>query len=366
MSDHTRPLVSVVVPFYNTAEFLEECVVSVLDQEYQELELILSDNRSDDGSSRIARRLAESDSRARYVRHDEFLAQVPNYNRALAEISPRSRYTKIVQADDWIYPECLRRMVEVAERHPEVGLVSSLCLKGSRVKNSGLPPDREVFGGREVCRRQLLEGAFYLGSPTSVLYRSEIVRRRRPFFTPGRLHEDTEAGYEILREWDLGFVHQVLSYLRVREGSIQATRAELDPHLLDKLVVIHRYGSDFLTVGELEATRAKYSGRYYGFLGKALLRRRKREFWEYHRRGLATIGERIRWSRVVLGSLRAVAAAVLNPLDTLSRLGRRLVASSREPAPEEPRAAGEVFERRMARSQVGPGATEPRMDETSG
>ena len=85
-----RPLVSVVTPFYNTAAFLPECIESVLAQTYDNWEYILLDNCSTDGSTEIARKYAADEPRIRYVRNDELLPQVPNYNAALALISSES------------------------------------------------------------------------------------------------------------------------------------------------------------------------------------------------------------------------------------------------------------------------------------
>ena len=57
----TRPLVSVVTPFYNTASYLAQCIESVLKQSYSEFEYILMDNCSTDGSSEIAETYARRD-----------------------------------------------------------------------------------------------------------------------------------------------------------------------------------------------------------------------------------------------------------------------------------------------------------------
>src|SRR5713226_1044787 len=96
----TRPLVSVVTPFYNTAPYLAECIESVLAQSYSQFEYILMDNCSTDGSSEIAATYASREPRIRLIRCSQFVPQLPNYNRALAEISDDSIYCKIVQADD--------------------------------------------------------------------------------------------------------------------------------------------------------------------------------------------------------------------------------------------------------------------------
>src|ERR1700739_3466819 len=105
-----QPLVSVVTPFFNTAPYLAECIESVLAQSYTHFEYILLDNCSTDGSSEIAASYA-SDPRIHLIRCTEFVSQLPNYNRALKKISNSSVYCKIVQADDWIFPECLQLMV---------------------------------------------------------------------------------------------------------------------------------------------------------------------------------------------------------------------------------------------------------------
>ena len=172
-SDDHEPLVSVVTPFYNTASYLSECIEAVLAQTWQNFEYILLNNCSADGSGEIAKKYEARDSRIRVIEATEHLPQVPNFNRALREISPDSRYCKIALADDWLLPECLECMVEIAEAHEDVGIISSLRSVGVEVDGAGLAVGRSVYPGREVCRLQLLQGRFVLGSPNTVMYRSE-------------------------------------------------------------------------------------------------------------------------------------------------------------------------------------------------
>src|SRR5439155_16830470 len=212
MHMNTAPLVSVVTPFYNTEAYLAECIESVLAQTYQNWEYILVNNCSTDRSSEIAQEYVEKDQRLRLIHNEKFLTQVQNYNHALRQISPESKYCKIVQADDLIFPECVARMVAVAEANLSIGIVSAYYLTERRVENVGLPYTSQFVRGRDVCRMQLLDNYFFFGSPTSILLRAEIVRSREPFYSENRLHEDTEACYEILQTWDFGFVHQALTF----------------------------------------------------------------------------------------------------------------------------------------------------------
>ena len=86
------PLVSVVTPFYNTRDFLAECIESVLRQTYSNFEYILVDNCSTDGSSDIAKQYAARfPDKIRLLHTESFLSQVQNYNFALSCISPEQQ-----------------------------------------------------------------------------------------------------------------------------------------------------------------------------------------------------------------------------------------------------------------------------------
>lgn len=291
MSD--TPLVSVVTPFYNTAPYLAECIESVLAQAYAPFEYLLVNNKSTDGSRDIAQRYAERDPRIRLIDNVDFVGQVENYNGALLHVDPRAKYVKIVQADDAMFPDGLRLMVEVAERDARIGLVASIYLEGQDPAGGGIPHDVHHLPGREVCRRMLLEKFSPLGSPTTVLYRADIVRARKPFYTLGRLHEDTEVGWEILLEHDFGYVHQICTFMRTDNVSITSGYRDYNPNELDYLILLERYGRQVLDYEEFEPRYETAWKNYLGFLGVCLLRGREPKFWQHHERGLATIGRRL-------------------------------------------------------------------------
>ena len=123
------PLVSIVTPVYNNEEYLAECIESVLAQTYQNWDYIIVNNCSTDKSGEIARRYAAKNPRIRVHDNQQFLRAVPNHNLALRQISPESKYCKIVFADDWIFPHCIEEMVAVAEEHSSVGIVGAYGLQ---------------------------------------------------------------------------------------------------------------------------------------------------------------------------------------------------------------------------------------------
>lgn len=320
MTVTARPLVSVITPVHNTESYLQECIESVLAQDYENWEYILVNNVSTDKSRDIALSYVERDSRIRLHDTDEYLEQVPNYNEALRLISPRSKYCKIVQADDWIFPQCLSKMVDVAETNSNVGIVSSYYLKGSNVGAIGLKYPSTSISGREVCRMHLLGPGFYFGSPTALLIRSDIVRGRDPFYSETSLHEDTEACYEILRTWDFGFIHQILSYLRTDNESISSRVASFNPHILSKLIVVKKYGPEFLTKDEYRHRWRKIERSYLQCIGEATFRFCDEAFWKYHFTGLQTINYTLNMRKRIWGIVLALLGFVLNLQDSLYRV----------------------------------------------
>src|SRR5678815_4772519 len=125
MDSREQPRVSVVTPVFNGEHHLSECIESVLRQTYQNWDYTIVDNCSTDRSLEVAERYAAADSRIRVHNNREFVGAIQNHNISLRQISPDSKYCKVVFADDWLFPECLARMVEVAETHPTVGIVGA-------------------------------------------------------------------------------------------------------------------------------------------------------------------------------------------------------------------------------------------------
>lgn len=288
------PSVTIVTPFYNTREYLAECIESVLRQTHQNWEYILVDNCSNDGSSEIAEDFASRfPSKIRLIRTESFLSQVANYNFALSCISPASKYCKIVQADDWIYPECLERMVALAESDDSIGIVSSYRLKGNRVLGEALPYTKTVISGADICRLQLSNIVFVFGTPTTVLYRAEIVRNHSPFYDEGTFFDDADACYRTLQSWNFGFVHQVLSFSRVDDDSIRGRVSDFKPDALDWFLQLHKFGPIYLERDELDRVLHKVKSDYYSVLARRRLLERSGSFWRFHASGLASGGLRL-------------------------------------------------------------------------
>jgi glycosyltransferase involved in cell wall biosynthesis len=319
------PLVSIVTPFYNTRDFLAECIESVLRQTYSNFEYILVDNCSTDGSSDIAKQYADRfPAIIRLVRTESFLSQVRNYNYALSCISPNSKYCKMVQADDWIFPDCVRSLVEVAEAHPKVGIVAAYELEGSWISLDGLPYPSAEVSGREVCRLFFTKNVSLFGSPTSLLMRSELVRSRNPFYDERHApFEDAHVCFDALRTWNFGFVHQVLTYSRRDNESILLRIRPYQFQLFSRLAKIIAHGRNYLSDDEYRYLLKDAEHTYFYFLGNAALQGRDPKFWEFHRERLASINYSLNFGFMAKWILLVLLDHVGNPKRTWEYLWPR-------------------------------------------
>jgi glycosyltransferase involved in cell wall biosynthesis len=302
-----HPLVSVVTPVRNGEVYLRECIESVLAQTYGAWEYVIVDNCSSDRSREIACSYADRDKRIRIHSNQTDLGLLENWNHALRQISPESKYCKVLHADDLLLPACLELMVEAGEANPSVGIIGAYRIDEDYVNLDAMPYKTTFISGREICRRRLLGGRDMFGSPSSLMIRADLVRSRSAFYNEKNLHADSEVCFDLLRTVDFGFVHQVLTYTRRHNESVASRSRRLNTQKASHLLHLVRYGRDFLSPDEYAQQYKKACKTYYRILGEELLsmvvdtnvRRRRKEFWEYHSKALADMGQSLDKSRLV-------------------------------------------------------------------
>jgi glycosyltransferase involved in cell wall biosynthesis len=123
MSSESLPQISVIMPVYNSQEYLHEAVTSILAQTFTDFELIAVDDGSTDGSGTILESFRQSDARVIVQRHSQNrgVAAARNTGLALA----RGKYIACMDADDISLPERFEKQVAFLEMHPDLGILGS-------------------------------------------------------------------------------------------------------------------------------------------------------------------------------------------------------------------------------------------------
>lgn len=303
------PLVSVVTAVYNGERYLRECAESVLAQTYDNWDYTIVDNASQDATPEIAREFAARDSRIRHLRFDEFVDIAENHNRAFNAISPRSEFCKVVQADDWLYPECLSRMVAAAEISGTVGIVSAYQLWDRRVHLHGLPYTTTLAPGREILRGTLLGKFNVTGGPTATMLRSAFVRERQPFFEHDLMHHDSEVMLWMHTRSDLAFVHQILTFARQQPEARTRWASRVNSAGPEEIIFLLRYGKLVLDDQEYRRRLRTLLNRYIRWHVRQFprpSRLRDAAFFEFHESRCRLILEEARGDVEVAAAMRTI------------------------------------------------------------
>jgi len=116
-----KPLITIGIPVYNGEDFIRDCLNSICNQTYENLEIIISDNASDDHTSEICEEFAAKDLRIKYFRNKKNLGAAPNYNKVF-ELSS-GEFFKWQAHDDMIEKDFIEKCANVLLQYKDVSLV---------------------------------------------------------------------------------------------------------------------------------------------------------------------------------------------------------------------------------------------------
>jgi glycosyltransferase involved in cell wall biosynthesis len=311
---------------------LAECIESVLNQTYQNYEYIIVNNCSTDRTLEVALKYEAKDSRIRVVSNEKFVGVIENHNIAFSYISPKAQYCKVVSGDDYIFPNCIARMVELGEANPSVGIIGSYQLSGTVVKWQGFRYPRAVMPGIEVGRRMFLTSQVTIdrqpllgfGTPTSLMYRADIIRSTPAFYPTPSPHSDTSACFKTLQTWDFGFVYEILCYDRTHEETQTYASTKINRYYSQTISDLQEYGSFYLSKSELEDELTTFVNGYYRFLATSyFLGSKGNDFWDYHRGRLKELGYRLTPLVLLKAAVITVLKQSVNPGQMLGKLFKR-------------------------------------------
>src|SRR6185312_7739942 len=124
-----RTLISVIIPFYNVEAFLAEAIESVLQQTYDNWELLLVDDGSADSGTKIAKQYAEKyANKIKYLMHEEHQNKGLTATRNLGLQHAKGEYIALLDADDYWLPEKLSTQMAVADAYPKCALIGGASL----------------------------------------------------------------------------------------------------------------------------------------------------------------------------------------------------------------------------------------------
>jgi glycosyltransferase involved in cell wall biosynthesis len=234
-----RPLVSIGLPVYNGEGFIRETIDSLLAQTFENFELIISDNASEDATDDICRYYASRDPRIHYLRNEKNLGAAKNYN--LVFFASAGKYFKWSACDDLCAPQFLEKCVEALERRPEVVLAytRSRIIDGNG-RQAEAREDELQLDSLDVPTRftQTLSAMKVCQNPFMGVIRRGVLARTR--LNGAYLASDRCLVAELILYGPFYQIPEVLFSRRLHSHSISASREWLDffdPSLKGKIVM---------------------------------------------------------------------------------------------------------------------------------
>jgi glycosyltransferase involved in cell wall biosynthesis len=262
------PLVVIATPVYNGARYLAETMSCVQAQTYPNVVHCLLDNASADETPDIIKRFKGQRVPVITARNPETVPMMDNWNAALRLAPKGTAFFRSLPANDLIRPDCIEKMVAIAERYPHINVIGCQEMYRGKVYGDDLPAGQEVFKGREIVRgwlRKAIQGFPVL----HCLYRTPAGGVPDPFYF-GEIYDtkvtwfDMDAAMRVLCSGDGAFVHEPLVETRYHADS--ATEALVRPsgmNLWTQLQVIDRWGpSAFESTEDFQRCRREHL-RYY-------------------------------------------------------------------------------------------------------
>lgn len=232
-------LVSVVIPTYNQNNFVRETFESVLRQDYQNIEIIIADNGSSDGTAEIIKEyVARYPDRIISILNESNTGLASNFNRGLARV--RGEFVAWLDGDDVMFPARVSKQVELLQNRPDaVG-----CCHDAEVFKS---PSGEVLGVfSELCngKRGVKEGgvelwfdAGYLMLPTTFTYRSKNIPEHG-FDERLKYANDWLFHVEVFRQGNCAVLNEVLGKYRRHDSNITLNTQMKKNGLEEAMVVL--------------------------------------------------------------------------------------------------------------------------------
>lgn len=234
------PLVSVCIPTYNYRRFLPDALDSALAQTHRDIEVLVVDNCSEDGTMELLGEYARRDARIVPQRNSANLGMTANFNRCI-ELA-RGKYVKLLCADDVLAPDCVGKLLAMMEERPDVRLAGSARYyfrePGRPIRTLAYASARSVVSGSAVIRECFYRGNL-IGEPTAVMFRRVDAM---PGFDPAyRQAFDMELWFRVLAQGSFAFVAEPLCGIREHAGSGTAENLRSGRVTGDKVRLFEQY-----------------------------------------------------------------------------------------------------------------------------
>lgn len=245
------PLVSIVIPVYNRKDYIQQAIFSAVNQTYKNIEIVICDNQSTDGTWEILEKAVEKDCRIKIFQNKENIGPVLNWYECF--LHAHGEYLKIIWSDDWISLDFIEKALKVFTDD------TAFVISGIQITEGNKEIAEILFKKREYTQKEYFDDIFLCGkenfpvSPGCALFRKEDVLNNFVVDIPNQDHLNSKkngAGNDLLIFLGIALNYRVVktlesvdSYFRAHAGSFT---------IADKLDLYYSWGMVFFLQNRLK------------------------------------------------------------------------------------------------------------------
>lgn len=212
------PIISVIVPVYNVEKYLSKCIDSIINQSLTDIEIILVNDGSTDGSGLICDKYALKDSRIKVLhKSNGGLSDARNKGIEVAT----GEYIGFIDSDDWISKNMFEKLYNISKIN-NADIVQSNYIESYNEDISidkNINEEISIYSPMEMLEQLYTEKSIKTVVVWNKLYRRELFKDIR--FPKGKIHEDEFTTYKLIhKSRTVADINLPLYYYRQREGSI--------------------------------------------------------------------------------------------------------------------------------------------------
>jgi glycosyltransferase involved in cell wall biosynthesis len=213
--------ISVCIPVYNGAEFINAAIDSVLNQSFKDFEVVVVDNKSTDNTLDLVKKY--TDARIKIFQNESNIGMIPNWNKALEYAT--GEYIKILPADDLLYVDCLELQTNILNQDLDKK-ISLVCASRHIINDAGKVLFKRGFSnkegqlsGSEAVNKVIRSGGNIIGEGGAVMFRREILKKTGEFNSNIFYVLDLDQWFKMLLHGNLYVLPNIVAAFRVSANS---------------------------------------------------------------------------------------------------------------------------------------------------
>lgn len=233
---NNKPLISIIVPIFNSKLYLDKCINSIISQSYKNLEIILINDGSTDSSFEICKKHAELDKRIKIInKKNGGAAQARN----IAINKSKGEYLAFVDSDDYVHVNFIETLFENAKsKNADISACNYYCdYNDGRIVNRPNKPNKKDFDNLQAVRDLLLENSTLETILCNKLFKRKLFMDNNLKLIEGEIYEDTRIMYRLaFYAQKITFINKPLYYYLQRDGSVMNHGVNLNNLNLQTLI----------------------------------------------------------------------------------------------------------------------------------